>query len=678
MAYRAVKASLFIMCIAPLTWANDMLDGVTFAAMDGMFFGQEMEMPEVLTAARLRQSQLDTPASVTVIEADTIAALGFKDIEEIFRLVPGMFVGYHSNYGEKTPSVSYHGTNLPEHRRLQVLIDGRSVFKPGLARVDWVDIPIAVEDIARIEVIRGPNSAAYGANSYLGTINILTKHPQDEKAITLKVTAGNRDVQNSYVNVASELNGTGIRWTIGSKQKSGFDFLDNGEDNRDSIEGVYTSLRTYTQLTSSLNMQWQAGYKSGTNQQKDEIDLIDYVTPEDIDAEDYFIWSKFTKDISSSQSAHIQVYSEKFIRETQWQACLAGSQNCGDLNKDMIETKSEIEYQHTSIWSDQLRTVMGARVRLDEFDSETYNQGYSKNQNNSAFTNVEYRAMPNILLNLGGMYEEDELNGDEFSPRVALNWLVSDIDTIRFVYSEAIRSPDLYEKEGNTIYTFKNFTVSGVPTDDLNYPLGEATGLLNSEKIYSHEISYFGLYPSISGQLDIKLFYDKLTGLISETLDDPSLLTNTVQLIQSGVEGQFKVKVNAKNDFMISFAYLDVDDDFSSNKDASGELTSAAERESSLSADTSGSIAWMTRFDNQTRFASAIYHVNNWNIYTSDEGYEFTRLDLNASKDFMLSSGHTVTLQSALQYRLDNDPLVRDKNNYDDDYLIYVSGQLKF
>ncbi|MFY0642539.1 MAG: TonB-dependent receptor, partial [Bermanella sp.] len=575
-------------------------------------------------------------------------------------------------------SVSYHGTNLPEHRRLQVLIDGRSVFKPGLARVDWVDIPIAVEDIARIEVIRGPNSAAYGANSYLGTINILTKHPQDEKAITLKLTAGNRDVQNSYVNVASELNGTDIRWTIGSKKKSGFDFLDNGDDNRDSIEGVYTSLRTYTQLTSSLNMQWQAGYKTGTNQQKDEISIIDYITPEDIDAEDYFLWSKFTKDISSSQSAHIQVYSEKFIRETRWYACLAGSQNCGDLNKDIAETKSEIEYQHTSIWSEQLRTVMGFRIRLDEFDSETYNQGYSKNLNNSAFTNVEYRASPNMLLNLGGMYEDDELNGDEFSPRVALNWLISDVDTIRFVYSEAIRSPDLYEKEGNTVYTFKNFTASGIPTDDLVYPLGEATGLLNSEKIYSHEISYFGLYPAISGQLDIKLFYDKLTGLISETLDDPSMLTNTVQMVQSGVEGQFKVKVNANNDFMISFAYLDVDDDFPSNKDANGELTSEAERESSLSADTSGSIAWMTRLDNQTRFAGAIYHVNNWNIYTSDEGYEFTRLDLNASKDFTLPSGYTLTLQSALQYRFDDDPLVRDKNNYEDDYLIYVSGQVKF
>lgn len=678
MAYRAVKATLLSLCISPVISAQELQFGDTLAAMDGMFKEQVMEMPEVLTAARLRQSQLDTPASVTVIEADTIAALGFKDIEEIFRLVPGMLVGYHSNYGEKTPSVSYHGTNLPEHRRLQVLIDGRSVFKPGLARVDWVDIPLAVEDIARIEVIRGPNAAAYGANSYLGIINILTKHPQDEKSVTVKVTGGTREVFNTYVNVSSEFGNTDYRWTLGSKKKSGFDTLDNGEDNRDGIEATFTSLRTYTQLTPLLNMQWQAGYKTGTNQQKDEIDLLEYLSPEDIDAEDYFLWSKFTNDFSSTQSAHIQIYSQKFIRETRWSACIAGTQNCGDLNKDIVETKSEFEYQHTSIWNKNLRTVIGGRLRLDEFDSETYNQGYSSNQNNSVFTNVEYRMAPSVLFNLGGMYEDDELNGTDFSPRAALNWLVSDVDTIRFVYSEAIRSPDLYEKEGNTSYTFKNFTVAGVPADDFVYPLGEATGLLESEKIYSHEISYFGLYPSIAGQLDLKLFYDELSGLISESLDNPALLTNTVKLKQKGIEGQLKLKINGYNDLLIGFAYLDVDDDFAVNKDLNGDLTTEAERESSLTADKSGSVSWMSRVDERTRFSSTIYHANNWNKYTGDMGYEFTRLDLSASKDIPIASGYALTVQSVLQYRLDNDPLVRDKNNYDDDYLFYVNGQLKF
>lgn len=240
----------------------------------------EMEIPVVLTAARLRQSQLDAPASVTVIDAETIQALGFKDIEEIFRLVPGMLVAYHSGVSEKTASVSYHGTNLPEHRRLQVLIDGRSVYKPGLARVEWSDIPLAVEDIARIEVIRGPNSAAYGANSYLGIINIMTKHPQSEKGVTVKVTGGMRDVQNTYVNISDSIGNTELRWTLGSKQKSGFDVESNGNENRDGIEAVYTTLSTFTPLSPHLNMEWKAGYKTGKNEQRELLDsAMSYDSP---------------------------------------------------------------------------------------------------------------------------------------------------------------------------------------------------------------------------------------------------------------------------------------------------------------------------------------------------------------------------------------------------------------
>jgi len=140
---------------SPALLANPDFNDDAFAEFD-LLDEPMMDIPVVLTAARLRQSQLDTPASVTVIEADTIAALGFKDIEDIFRLVPGMLVGYHSSTGEKSPSVSYHGTQAAEHRRLQVLIDGRSVYKPALAQVDWVNIPLAIEDIERIEVILAP------------------------------------------------------------------------------------------------------------------------------------------------------------------------------------------------------------------------------------------------------------------------------------------------------------------------------------------------------------------------------------------------------------------------------------------------------------------------------------------------------------------------------------------
>ncbi|MGK0445872.1 MAG: iron complex outermembrane receptor protein [Bermanella sp.] len=689
MAYRAVKASLITLCLAPSAWANEVLSGETFAAMDGMFDQQVMEMPEVLTAARLRQSQLDTPASVTVIEADTIAALGFKDIEEIFRLVPGMLVGYHSGFGEKAPSVSYHGTNAPEHRRLQVLIDGRSVFKPGLARVEWVDIPIAIEDIARIEVIRGPNSATYGANSYLGTINILTKHPSDTQGKVVKVTSGNRDVSNSYVNISDRLLNTDFRLTLGSKNKSGFDYdVEGGEkiDNRDGVEGVYTTLRTFTPITSSLSMEWQAGYKYGVNQQMQTLDdsLIRYLEPEDVKAEDIFLWTRVNKDFSRNQVGQFQMYSERFKRITQWKACLlnAIAEPCGELNQNLDERKSELEYQHTSTWNDTFRTVAGVRYRLDQFDSQTYNGGYSQNRNASAFINAEYKFQDLMTTNLGGMYEDDELNGENFSPRYALNVHLNPNHTVRFIYSEAIRSPDLYEKEGRRIIELAGSSLAGAGEDPFVYGLGNfgeglrvATGEISNESIYSHEISYFGILNNLGMQLDLKLFYDELSGLISQSLDhDPAIpLKSENRIHQSGFEGQIKWDVNYNHQLVLSFSRIKTDDDFSQNNDK-------VDRESSLTAERSGSLSWIAHLSGQTTLGMVYYHVDDWNVPRRPEtnGFKFQRLDTTVSHEIKFPNDYSLLLKGTVQYRIDDDSLLYEANNYDDKEHYYVSAQLNF
>ena len=689
MAYRAVKASLLTMCIAPLGWANDMLGGETFAAMDGMFYEQVMEMPEVLTAARLRQSQLDTPASVTVIEADTIAALGFKDIEEIFRLVPGMLVGYHSGFGEKTPSVSYHGTNAPEHRRLQVLIDGRSVFKPGLARVEWVDIPLAVEDIARIEVIRGPNAAAYGANSYLGTINILTKHPSDAQGRVVKVTAGNRDVLNSYVNISDRFVNSDFRLTLGSKMKSGFDYYLDGDEeleNRDGIEAKYAMLRTFTSFSSSFSMEWQAGYKHGVNEQLQTLDedLIMYLEPEDVIAEDVFLWARFNKEFNRNQVGQIQAYSEQFKRTTEWKACLLNAifEPCGELNQNLDERKSEFEYQHTSTWSPNFRTVAGIRYRLDQLDSQTYNGGYSENTNTSAFINVEYKLGDLVTTNLGGMYEFDDLNGENFSPRYALNLHLNQHHTVRFIYSEAIRSPDIYEKEGRRTITIQGSSLTGAGDDPFVYGqdlFGEgvwiATGQVSNESIHSHEISYYGILRDFGLQVDAKIFYDELNGLISQSLDhDPALpLASENHINQSGFEGQVKWDVNHDNQLVLSFSRIKTDDDFSGNN-------SKVDRESSLTAEKIGSLSWINYLSKQTTLGMVYYHVQDWNVPRRPEtnGFEFKRLDLTVSHEVKLHENYSLELKGTVQYRLDDDSLLYEANNYDDKEHYYFSAQLNF
>jgi len=102
------------------------------------------DSPLILTVSRMAKPLLESPASVSVIDRQMIAASGVRDIAELFRLVPGFLVAYHSGHA---PVVTYHGLGQEFGRQIQVLIDGRSVFIPSFGGVPWSNLPLLLEDI---------------------------------------------------------------------------------------------------------------------------------------------------------------------------------------------------------------------------------------------------------------------------------------------------------------------------------------------------------------------------------------------------------------------------------------------------------------------------------------------------------------------------------------------------
>ncbi|RZU47536.1 iron complex outermembrane receptor protein [Fluviicoccus keumensis] len=157
------------------------------------------EIPTVFSATRLRQSVADAPASISIIDRQMIDQSGAREIPELLRLVPGMVVGYDTGWNA---FVSYHGTSADMARRMQVLVDGRSIYQPSLAYVDWIGLPVELGDIDRIEVIRGPNAAAYGANSFLGVVNIITRHPADLPRFRAYTRQGGDGINDSFASVS--------------------------------------------------------------------------------------------------------------------------------------------------------------------------------------------------------------------------------------------------------------------------------------------------------------------------------------------------------------------------------------------------------------------------------------------------------------------------------------------
>ena len=243
------------------------------------------ELPIVLTPARLKQNRSEVPASVSVIDRDMIDASGLREIPELFRLIPGTSVGARDGWNYV---VSYHGSNYRDSRRMQVLIDGRSVYQAGLATVDWNDIPITIEDIERIEVVRGPATASYGANAFLGVINIITRHPADIDHLEASVERGSEHTENYRLSHAGEYLGGHYRVSVASRHDDGFDIRNNGQERLDSKTLQLINTRYERQLNSG-SLSLSLGYKEG--RVTDDYSDIDVTSP-DTKVDDYYFSTK--------------------------------------------------------------------------------------------------------------------------------------------------------------------------------------------------------------------------------------------------------------------------------------------------------------------------------------------------------------------------------------------------
>ena len=197
------------------------INSIALSATAELDLYNEPDATVVLTTTRLRQSLADTPASVTVITAAMLTKFGIRSVPEALRLVPGMAVTEISNHDYR---INYHGTNISSPRRMNVLIDGMSVYRPTFAYVNWTALPVVMEDIQRIEVTRGPNSASYGPNSMLAIVNIITKHPKSVEGAEISVGAGSNDKVEAMARYAGNLNdSTSYRLTLARNQGKGVD-----------------------------------------------------------------------------------------------------------------------------------------------------------------------------------------------------------------------------------------------------------------------------------------------------------------------------------------------------------------------------------------------------------------------------------------------------------------------
>ena len=142
---------------------------------------------EVTSASRREQRADSVPAAVYVIGRDEIRRSGMTAIPDLLRLVPGVQV---AQINSNKWAVSVRGFNSLYSNKLLVMVDGRSIYNPAFSTVLWDTEDLMIEDIDRIEVIRGPGGSMWGANAVNGVINIISRHSAETRGGFVRATAG--------------------------------------------------------------------------------------------------------------------------------------------------------------------------------------------------------------------------------------------------------------------------------------------------------------------------------------------------------------------------------------------------------------------------------------------------------------------------------------------------------
>ena len=167
---------------------------------------EELLSVEVTSGARRAQAVEDSAASVFVINQDDIRRSPARNVPELLRMVPGVQVQRldYNNY-----RVSVRGGNQLYSNKLLVMVDGRSVYTPTFGGVFWDQHDLNLEDVSRIEVVRGPGGTVWGANATNGVINIITKSAADTTGLYVNVEAGDEDRPTVGVRLGGNLKGGG-------------------------------------------------------------------------------------------------------------------------------------------------------------------------------------------------------------------------------------------------------------------------------------------------------------------------------------------------------------------------------------------------------------------------------------------------------------------------------------
>ena len=466
-----------------------------------------------ITSFTKRQQRLSQVAgAVYVITQEQIARSGLTSVPELLRLAPGIDV---VRVNGSQWSISARGTVGVYSNKLLVLIDGRSLYSPIFAGVYWeLGMPL-LDDIERIEVIRGPGATIWGANAVLGVINIITKSSKEVRGTTFSAAAGTSDRVFGSLRSGGALGTATYRGYVGGS--------DNGSladaSGRNAGDG-------WSNLQAGFRMDGSKGRNlwmlAGDMFRASETEMGEYIslpaqrvvqTPSQFNSVAGNIASEWRRPVGESGELRVQAYYDHVNRP---------EPQVPSARTDIIDIETQYDLRVRGIHN--ISVGAGERlldVQLDTREGISFSHPSSIYSNANAFTQDEIHfAHDTVLITLGAKLEHNHFGGWGVEPSVNAMWMPSKIHSAWISAARSLRTPTQLERSLAYPYTI----VAGSAATGGLAILAQINGsdAFSPESVRDFEAGY-RTQVSKALSFDLTAFYDQYSGLRSYLPQDPEV-----------------------------------------------------------------------------------------------------------------------------------------------------------
>jgi len=486
----------------------------------------ELEVPVVVSATRHEEPIEHLPYAVTVLTQDDLRATGARTIPEALRLAPGVDVAELASHNYGVSARGLHGSTA---NQLLVLIDGRQIFDALFGGTSWVTWPVSVEDVERIEILRGPAGVAWGPNAVNGVINIITKDPSDALGLTLRTGGGSRGLHHQYLGYGFKEDKWRVRVSGEHEADDGYfggtkfsPLDDQFRHGHSRVDAVYDAGPRDT-------LRLSAG--AGLNEAGQLLAPAPFTKMRDVDTQTNYAMAKWTHRIERDSEVDVTAY----VNDYGLSFSLPGVEYRYQQAALQLAHRFKPGEKHTTTWGIDTRTDF---MDGDNSEPAMLSKAHVTTGIVGAYIQDAWRFAPKWSLNLGGRIDYDTYGGFQPSARAALSREIAKNTFLYGAVSRAFHMPPGASR-------FIDVSQAG----GLAYIKGHRS--MDAQTLLAYELGMRGRYFNRL-ETNVNLFWNEYDDVItlSPRLGPPGLIVydrdNRGEMAIYGVELDAKYKATRK------------------------------------------------------------------------------------------------------------------------------------